>query len=615
MKETVLPVEHPLGSEWILYGQDFGAKTDDLKAFDALGVKDIHTLRGTGIGASYFREFMTLNNFNVDTNSVTISSADKIPESLLAIEKEILNQVSIGTPFIIRSSAIGEYGGTGAYHSDIVIRTEMMEKDLWQFTRVITSIYGSYNTNTANLYRQIRNQAYDGMAILIHPLCGDRSGNIIQPIISGVMTLVNSSPTLRFVHGSGLSAVEMQEAIVLQDDQIQEMNIRALLPLLTKGSSWNSQTQSSVLNSSDSYINKDERLQVEAAIPKLMAATRAWQSLYEAGQSYYWEFSISTNDELPIIFQSTLIPNEQVLKELPPTIGNILLEGTDVVGTGIKEGRGIIWIGKGGTNKDDVALLNRWNRENKNYLLLILDRFFSSQGPQISLEDFSNAAAVIELQIIHKREPGILTLGAVDHTHKRGGTHFVNLCGQAGIPFLGAELLDDDQSVENRLGKPSQRGREYSNSGIWDVSFRFVNAAKSGRVELLGEVKRGIYEKGDLDKWANDLRGVANMLNGHKKTQELANVCYKFGYFLWDQVELPTMGFNPFDISRLSSEEKQHLLNWLPQAREGYSLTDEYADYLEAQKYGFEELLPFEQYMNELEELLKKSLNQSTISS
>ncbi len=613
MHETVLLVERPLGSEWILYGQDFGAKTEDLRLFDDLCIPELQVLRGAGLGASYFREFLALNNFSRRTEDYKMSyDYVKIPDSLKAVAKEIPTMVPVGAPFIVRSSAIGEHGGTGIYDSDIVTRTGKTGEDLKRLARAIKLVYSSYNSDGAVQYRLKTHQPYDGMGLLVQPLYGDRYGETIQPVISGVMTPVNGSPTLRFVRGFGVSAVDMDEAVVLKRNQIQEANVRESLQLLRKGTSWDDQTQGFSISTSDEFLDCQQQTQVEAAIPKLNALTQVWRSLFDAGHPYYWEFSITETDDFPTILQAAPLTDISFSQELPPPIGEIFCEGTDVVGQGIKEGQGIIWIGRGGVAGFDLGLLNKWNRENTNYLLLISDRFFSQAGgPRIKLGDFSNAAGVVELQYVRKPTHGVLTIGTVDHTHQRGGAHFTQLCEQVDILFLGSEQYEFDQELEQRLGKPSQ-GAQESSSGIWDIPFRMINAAGSGRVELLGEVKRVTYEKRDLDNWAQEFRDVANMLvEGNEESVALANSCYELSYFLWDQAELPTMGFDPFDISRLSNADKKKILDTLPKAREGYVWTDEYANYLEAQKYGIDELPPVEQYMNELEELLRKSLSAS----
>src|ERR1700690_2204790 len=151
MAEKVVPTESQFGKEWILFGQDHGAKTEDLQSFEALGIPDVSVQRGFSIGASYFRDYLAINGFTPETpdNKLQLVKA-KIPPSLRDVQKAVLGLIPVGTPFFVRSSAIGEHGGTGIYDSDIMVRTGDNKTDLNQLTRITKMIYSGYNSENAH---------------------------------------------------------------------------------------------------------------------------------------------------------------------------------------------------------------------------------------------------------------------------------------------------------------------------------------------------------------------------------------------------------------------------------------------------------------------------------
>jgi hypothetical protein len=600
MKENFEAVEKPFGSEWIFYGQDFGAKTDDLLSFEALGLRDVKVLRGVGVGASFFRDFIALNNFSADTQDYKLClEKTKIPNSLKSVAKEILKTIPVGTPFIVRSSAIGEHGGTGIYDSDVINRSDDFKTNLHRFLHSIKLIYSGYNSPSAHIYRTKLNQQYDGMALLIQPLIGDTHNNQISPLVSGVFTEINGSPTLRIVKGYGVSSVEMDEAIVLKRDNMTEDHLEAAISLLKPGVSWDIQRD---------YYGKQEITSVNDDIPKLVKLVNTWKKLSANGQPYYWEFSITEKNLLPIILQVTPLNKIPINQEMPKPEGQIICDGTDVVGLGERKGRGIIWVGRHGRyglEDTSISMLNYLNSQMSNYLLLIHDSFFSMLGGQkIKLKDFSNAAGVVELQYVREKPPiNTIFSFSIDHTHNRGGTHFTELCGQVDILFLGITRHDFDEELEKYLGKPSQ---EINKIDFWDVPFRIVNGPNYGRVEILEKIRQTEFSKQDLETWADQFRELANMYNDvDDEFRELANSLYKFSYFLFDQAEAALINFDPFNIDRLSKQDRKKILDLLPTVWEEYKQTDDYYYYEKSLSYGETEGISVKKYIDHLKKILK----------
>ncbi len=606
MAEKLSHSEIPLGSEWLFFGQDFGAKTDDLRQFDALNNPNVQVVPGVCVGASYFREFMEQNGFSEETpDDKLLRVKTKIPPSLKDVEKSVLAMVPVGSTFVVRSSAIGEHGGTGIYGGDVIVRTGDTQKDLENFGRLIKHVYSSYNRDNARIYREKRGQPYDGIALLIQPLVADvYKDTSSYPLLSGVMTVINGSPTLRLVQGLGVGAVEMENAIVLKRDEIQRDRIETGLEYLhEEGKMWTwnaARYEYDTVSFSDLDPERQERF--VTALPKLERYLNVWRDLAEHGQPLYQEFAILDHEDKPVVLQSAPLGlNSLEDAEVSAPEGKIVCEGEDVVGQGIREGRGILWVGKNGFSPTDVARLLDWNRRNKNYLLILPDKVFSRVGStRVELRHFSNASGVVELQYEpEKLPPGVLHFGRVDHTHKRGGAHFTELCGQVNILFLGSERKRYKDDLTEILGDGYQDIGEFS--AFWDIPFKMVNGENEGWVEVVGKVEKSSYSQRQIKSWADLFWQLSH--NYRDGDAVLESTCYTLCYFLADFLHEGDTGFNPVRIDQLSTEKQDELLDAIPNLRKVMETEGEYG-------YAVEEYVDpdLEKYFDSIKTLLVQAL-------
>jgi hypothetical protein len=393
------------------------------------------------------------------------------------------------------------------------------------------------------------------MGLLIQPVIGDEYDGRFMPALSGVLTTVNGQPLMRLVVGLGTGAVDMGEAVVLKGKAINSE--KAIKSLSTLKSADTINLNTGQLESTP--INKQI---VEALTAgqrgKLDALLQEWQKEYDSGAPFYLEFAIAKSQEKPVILQASPDEIKPAIAELGMPKGIVLCEGTDVVNTGEKYGRGIVWFGESGQDTDDLVRIAEFNRNNHNFLLLVRDTAFSSiyGQPLIEIQHFSNAAGVVEVQYQRDDEikmPGILNF-TIDHTNSRGGAHFAEICKRKDILFLGYTVSRTADNLRQVLGQPTDKFGSFS--AYWDVDFLMSNALSGGRVELMGEVVKSEFSPGEIRGWADEFWHLAGEL-GDGKNGSLSAAFYYVCYLFGDLSEGSVVDYNPFDVSKLPTNRKE----------------------------------------------------------
>ncbi len=139
------------------------------------------------------------------------------------------------------------------------------------------------------------------------------------------------------------------------------------------------------------------------------------------GKPQYFEWAMTVEQGKPVYW---IIQIADVNKKLDimdfGDFGTVLFMGHTVTGTGIKESSIIAncW------NPDDVARLHRFNKDNKDYVLVFSSRMTSRGGAniQLSYSDFSNASVFLEIQDAqHTGDPVAHLGGQLDMTGKLFG--------------------------------------------------------------------------------------------------------------------------------------------------------------------------------------------------
>ncbi len=365
--------ELPMGEEWLIFGNGVGLKTADIQHYELTAPKSLRVLRGVSIGVSHFHLWLAQNNLTV-ASDVTFDRDLQLPVDTEKINEQIVQLLSAKQPVIVRSSASDEKGGSGIYASDFFVPTGNKDEDLVRLAQIQNFIYSSFFTDRAKAQREKALPSQEsGMSILIQPVIGDEHDGYFMPTLSGILTTINGEPVLRVVIGLGTKAVEMEEAIVLRGANISAKEVINSLPALSRADAIN-------LVTGELESLRVDRQMIELATAqqeKLELLLREWQANFKSGKPDYLEFALAQNEQKPVVLQASPDKIKPVVSELGEPQGVVLCEGTDVVNTGTKFARGIVWLGEQGLTPDDLVYLANFNKNNRDYLLFVPDEVFS----------------------------------------------------------------------------------------------------------------------------------------------------------------------------------------------------------------------------------------------
>lgn len=461
-------IQSPFGVEWIMYGQDPGLKTEDLKGFFDIQPAGVIALPGISIGASFYRDLMSYNKFSPQTMSREFRVNANIPPSLKTVNQQIIETIPRSTTIAIRSSGTDESGGTGIYQT-VFLTTESSYTnrayDLIALANAERDIYASYHSAGAMMHRRIGDL---GMGILIQPVTGSRLDSYFMPTLSGVLTLHQGRPIIRAAIGLGTKTVD-----VIEDTHVTILDAKADLDTIKKQIMRLSQADAIALVTGtvrSLAVTEEMKRTALSQVGKLMLMRNVWEDYFNNGRAYYWEFAIDESRELPYVVQSSIDEiTEQAHIELGEPEGRLLGESSDLVNSGIKLGKGIFVL----RTTQDIKVLEEFNAANKDFLLILPDNALTQAVgpiPVSSFQHFSNAAAILELQ-------GRIHLG-------KGGSHFAQLCKRRDILFLGVDARGDTIKLDQLLGNPTSVLSRFG-TGFYDLRFKVTNTATRGRVEVL----------------------------------------------------------------------------------------------------------------------------------
>ncbi|MBI2326440.1 hypothetical protein HYU91_03565 [Candidatus Collierbacteria bacterium] len=601
-------------AEWGLYGSDYGGKVDDLLTFKKENAVNVEVVPGKAIGASFFRELILENGFDSNSFPEDINQTGKLPVKLERTNREIISSFPPGTCVAIRSSVVGENGGVGIYSSFFMVTTGDSEADLNTLAKLELQIYADYFSYDSRDYLgdKFLNPNRGGVGLLVQEVIGDQYGEFFMPAISGVATAINGELTLRLVLGLGTKAVEMKDAIVIKRNNLRQEVIEKALFSMLEAETISLTERKTVLNP----LEYEWKVRMVSQVEKLMRLIEDWKNLEKNGTAYYWEFAVAESHDHPKILQSNLEkPFDERTTELGPVTGRIICESkNDVVNTGETSGRGIVYINLSGFTPEDLNELYRFNQNNQGYLLIVNDTLFSYVAHQnrLNLKHFSNAAGVVERQIVRPTLP-FQFWGGLDHVG-RGGTHFIELCKRRDILFQGVISPKWDDSLEEALGPFSQRFGQFG--AYWDIEYKMTNTKDEGRVEVYGEVAGREYSREKLHLWIDELRKVAEFLESEDK--DVSDAFYNLSYHLITAVGHSVADYDPYGfVDQLSPESLQELKGIFVLVFQNIHLTESYSIYMESHRYEVSEregnVFELKEYLQKLK--LKIEAKRATITS
>ncbi|MDD5455756.1 MAG: hypothetical protein PHV30_01845 [Candidatus Margulisbacteria bacterium] len=472
-----------------------GLKAADLECYSDQFLLAGFTLPETvaNIDVRYFNDFLQMNlseEFDDVAELLDAGTSNECPDNLWEHNIQLLKKMENNKPYYLRSSALGERGGTGIYVSMIFIPFGDMETDLYTLWEKQCEIYLSEFTPQAIAYRKKFN-APSGMAILIQPVVGKSNWEYFAPAytISGY-TSYNGCPLIRI--GQGLADVVNKPAIVFTKKD------EAISSCIDKGfdlaTDWLLDLETGKV-SDGKYERKMSEYQA--------IAEKLFYMLEKISGSYYFEAAIPEEGAAPALLQVAPYTEKKIEAwTINLAAAKLLWQGTDKLGYGIKEGRGIIVINN--FFEESADELEQLNNQMSGHMVVVPQRALSTLpgslgGVSLNFQHISNAGILVEMQYKSKIViPADMKYyqPTIDHSDNRGGTHVQQLLGRSDILFLGVEnpslkLLKDMPKVKN--------SRNYF---VIDVPWAMENPQgnEPGKIYITGDAKKMAFRPGYINK-------------------------------------------------------------------------------------------------------------------
>ncbi len=325
------------------------------------------------------------------------------------------------TPLVIRSSAEGDARGTGTYKSEFV------ENDIDHFCEGLKKVLASYFSPDAIAFRQDAHTG-EGFGVIVEPIIGQNFGGVIAPVLSGFgyTSTSRGGSYLTIVPGLGC-AVESRDGERITKNQIKKYDgslgdyidaeMRAMFDgqrafkrsALLGANRYFSDPYSAlafafsdhwgrheeVVNTFIKYPDKIKKVIDNLNLELVFSAMERIEQYFNKPQYIEWAMTVEDDDPIFWIIQIADVDKKLDLMDFG-TFGEIMFVGHTVIGTGIREAIKIVNC----LNPNDIASLNHFNQENKDYVLIFLARLTSAGGVERTLRyrDFSNASVLLEIQ-------------------------------------------------------------------------------------------------------------------------------------------------------------------------------------------------------------------------
>ncbi len=449
-------------------------KTPTLRAF---GFRTPHR---TVLAEGFFDDFFQRSGLgsNLREVNVQVDTEAAIRSGSFSSEQfETLQAIcrSYGaSPLVVRSSAEGDARGTGTYKS------EFTENRIGHFRKGLQRVLASYFSPDAVAFRQDAATG-EGFGVIVEPIIGHDFDGMIAPVLSGFgyTSTSRGEGYLTIVPGLGCG-VESRDGERITKSQLDQHGgalddyIYAERDAIFHG--WKAPKRSALLRTdrhfSDSYSaraffppnryrragevvdtsidypNDIKQVLYDLNLTPVFSAMGRMEQTF--GKPQYFEWAMTAENGKPAFWIVQIADVDKKLDLMDfENFGRVMFMGHTVTGTGIKESSKIVncW------NPDDIYPLNRFNRENKDYVLIFSSRLTSVGGARdrLGYGDFSNASVFLEIQDAHHIGDPVAHLGGqLDMT----GKLFAVLDYDAEVPpdwdlFRDGEQQEHDLPVYN----------------------------------------------------------------------------------------------------------------------------------------------------------------------
>ncbi|MFA6493372.1 MAG: hypothetical protein WCV58_04495 [Patescibacteria group bacterium] len=471
----------------LIGGQTYGLKVRDLIDHRELLEKvGFRVLGGQNITVEVFQRFLLENNFNESTLPEVILTA-KPTEEIKNINLTLLQSMSSGVPYAIRSDSLADCGGIGIYESTVFVpegNSQDVEK-LWECQR---RVYASEFYPAAHVWRQDNNLPI-GMAIIIQPFLGQKGYKNFRPRRSGrAYNSLYGRTTVKAVAGL---ATEQSLSSVSPIIWIPEEGgfLKHRIP---------SQSQVLEINQSNGEVvqteispNEWNQLQEEYCddIFLKMHALRLY------GNFYLEWVQVNESDEY-IIVQCAKLERPLIEPINDDYDGKTLLfESNQIVNHGKKICQYLIYLPLGRWIINGLNCLEAINQKYAKFILVVpthafartanmrdpratLPEVFSEEDKvdrKLNLQYFSHASVLVENLDVSdfSSELNMKILGINQAFHSLDNDaclHFQQLCDRQNILFMGIGMSPDH--LYGLLGEPYIQDE---NVLIWKAPFEIIN--------------------------------------------------------------------------------------------------------------------------------------------
>lgn len=452
-------------SDFLIIGDgEIGSKASQLiEKTPTLQTLGFHTPKRTILAEGFFSDFFQKSGLETNLRDVSANADIEavIKNSSFSSEQlETLQTIcrSYGDkPLVIRSSAKGDARGTGTYKSVFV------NNDITDFDQGLKQVLASYFSPDAIAFRKDAATG-EGFGVIIEPVIGHNFEGEIAPILSGFgyTSTSRGEGYLTIVPGLGC-AVESRDGEQITKSQIEKHNgilgkylsseryamVSGLKSLKSstllqldqdhrKNHLFSDNCYSGKVFDPDSCFYKTPKIidtsiyypdDFQKAIHNL-DLNPVFLSMEKMEQTFkkpqYFEWAMTAENGKPVFWIIQIADVEKKLDLMDfENSGDVMFMGHSVIGTGIKEASKIIVC----YSPYDLDLLNRFNKNNKDYVLIFSSELITLNGKagkeRLNYEDFSNASVILELQDekIHQGSPLSHFGGQLDMTGKLFGVY------------------------------------------------------------------------------------------------------------------------------------------------------------------------------------------------
>lgn len=323
------------------------------------------------------------------------------------------------SPLIMRSSGEGDARGTGIYDSIFT------ENKVGGAITALKEVLSSYFSEDAIAFRKDAKTG-EGFGIMIEPVIGQELGYCFAPILSGFgyTSTINGEGYTTIVPGLGC-AVNSKGGEKIAKSQIEKhggilesyLNSKILYllrmskiyrsKLLRLGDSEGEYNMRAFFPSGEYMLHAevaDTSLSLPVEIQEkldnlnlLSLFSNMEQMEQNFGKPQYFEWAMTVESGVPIywIIQIADVNKKSDLLDFED-FGKIMFTGHTVTGTGIRESSKIAFC----WNHDNIDNLERFNKENKDYILMYSSRLTTSISAKrkLSYRFFNNASVLLEVQ-------------------------------------------------------------------------------------------------------------------------------------------------------------------------------------------------------------------------